>query len=117
MSAKATSVKSSNAFDDALIATDRGTGALGGRSSPRSSAPCSPLRCERDEFRRSNKFLLPAKANVSSQLESARKRQTISPNFSKSVGLITIRQSLFNSFHSLSWCNAPLPDFGEPDFQ
>src|SRR5215813_7171252 len=71
MSAKATSVKSSTAFDAALIATDRGTGALGGRSSPRSSAPCSPLRCERDEFRRSNKFLLPAKANVSSQLESA----------------------------------------------
>src|SRR5262249_298219 len=99
MSAKATSVKSSNAFDDALIATDRGTGALGGRSSPRSSAPCSPLRCERDEFRRSNKFLLPAKVNVSSQLDSARKRQTISPDFSKCAGLVTIRQSLFNPFH------------------
>src|SRR5215510_1702762 len=43
--------------------------------------------CRRFSLRRSNKFLLPARANVSSQLESAGKRQTISPDFSKCAGV------------------------------
>jgi len=41
--------------------------------------------CRWFSLRQSYKFLLPARANVSSQLESARKRQTVSPDFSKCV--------------------------------
>src|SRR5215470_2214378 len=40
-------------------------------------------RCRRFSLRRSYKFLSPAKANVSSQLESAGRRQTISSDFPK----------------------------------